>query len=83
MPDLPEELKDLLSGAQKASIRYDVEVYATPRTRRERFWLWAYLFAGFALLALLVVLPRWYWRLPCAVGFIALSWGFDHAARLR
>jgi len=81
--DRLDDLENLLRTAEEASRRYDVEVYATPRTRRERFWLWAYLFAGFALLALLVVLPRWYWRLPCAVGFIALSWGFDCTSRVR
>ena len=81
--DRMDDLEDLLRTAEEASRRYDVEIYCAPRTRRERFWLWAYLFAGFALLALLVVLPRWYWRLPCAVGFIALSWGFDYATRVR
>ena len=81
--DRMDDLEDLLRTAEEASRRYDVEIYCAPRTRRERFWLWAYLFAGFALLALLVALPRWYWRLPCAVGFVALSWTFDYVTRLR
>ena len=82
MKDLPENLEELLRNAEKVSSRYEVEIYATPRTRRERLWVAGYVIAGLTLLALLVVLPHWFWRLPCALAYLILAYAFDRSSKL-
>jgi len=73
-----EDLKAIIENLEDC----DFEIYATRRARRERLWVAGYVAVGFGLLALTIVLPFWYLRLLCVIGYLAVSYGFDRFTKL-
>jgi hypothetical protein len=73
----------LLETASKIQDHFEVEIYATPRTRKAKIISALYVGLAFFLLGLLVYLPEWYLRLTCAAIYIVSAFAFDRESRLR
>jgi VIT1/CCC1 family predicted Fe2+/Mn2+ transporter len=78
-----ENWNKLLETASKIQDHFEVEIYAAPRTRKAKIISTFYVGLGFILLGLLVYLPAWYLRLPCAAIYIVAAFAFDRESRLR
>jgi hypothetical protein len=78
-----EKWQKLLETASKIQDHFEVEIYATPRTRKAKIISGLYVGVGFTLLALLVYLPAWYLRLPCAAIYVLSAFAFDRESRIR
>jgi VIT1/CCC1 family predicted Fe2+/Mn2+ transporter len=78
-----ENWDKLLETASKIQDRFEVEIYATPRNRKAKIISALYVGLAFFLLGLLVYLPEWYLRLPCAAVYILAAFAFDRESRIR
>jgi hypothetical protein len=78
-----ENWAKLLETASRIQDHFEVEIYATPRTRKARIISAFYVGLGLVLLGLLVYLPEWYLRLPCAAVYILAAFAFDRESRIR
>jgi hypothetical protein len=73
----------LLETVSKIQDHFEVEIYATPRTRKGKIIAALYVGLAFLLLGLLVYLPQWYLRLLCAAIYIVAAFAFDRESRFR